>query len=911
MGKTANIITTEHLKKSTIEYLSMLYTIFNLNYEVMTDYEYKNVWLNETDINIRPIVSKYDISNYINIIDEFDLHHDYLQSMFNLVKKRQEISESLFNYVFDYVYFKINSSVPFIRTDVKEITNYNLFDAILEKEFSNAIKLRYNKDYGFAHLFDKTEIVFDKDIRLCVPFSRKDTPLYHSNFSSIILTMILTINYYITNETKLDENDYYLVNNNYRKMIDTLPEVFYKDWMSHIATYDNLSLTKVQETFHTIYSDISYTPLHPTILKKFLYVVNQSKLYYALEQYNVSFQDVIYNVYDQWQVGYTGTIYLNLNQYFPDDKFVFRNKIEDFDEKIEVRLAIEAYGSPTDFNKNEVLTININEINRVDEQISFIMRNGFNRGIVDLAGLFLDYKNRNIAEYLSKIIPTKRIIYLNDNHQGMEYSQIDKKYTPFHRDNFYYYDQCHTIGTDMSQPNDGYIAVIMNHNTRWTHFAQGIFRFRKLNHGTYMKIIYIHGDNERFETPLTNKDIYRIIETNERTFQDNQDLGIKFQLLKAMTRKISKNYLESNLLQEFMLVEPLNIDHCVHFIKENIIDLNDIIEPTHKNELYIFIKDLYLSIIRGNTEQLLQLITGNQSHQKQQEVDTSIERAIERAIERNIVSEFNIPSLDKFPRETYDIIVHLKCSKCFNKNSFPFFSNEYDALINKKKIYVSLNFFKFTKFKIIKTTPLLFVEFEDKILIEVACVALDYYITKLPIYNFNGILLNQHLYNKLNTTNPFKLDIDYRIIDILNIENYINPIKRNNYNQITDKIRKQVFHNLNEETGKAFYSIYRNLNIDDNYFQISFSKMPLLRFFVETYTEEEIMFILREGDESVEEVADLCDKKEHSSRYRIDNIYFNNLDNINGIDLTMDEYVKVQRINFDLVYHETYESLKI
>jgi hypothetical protein len=216
---------------------------------------------------------------------------------------------------------------------------------------------------------------------------------------------------------------------------------------------------------------------------------------------------------------------------------------------------------------------------------------------------------------------------------------------------------------------------------------------------------------------------------------------------------------------------------------------------------------------------------------------------------------------------------------------------------------------------------------------EVSCVALDYYITKLPIYNFNGILLNQHLYNKLNTTNPFKLDIDYRIIHILNIENYINPIKRNNYNKITDKIIKQVFLNLNEQTGKAFYSIYRNLNIDDTYFlpplpplpplptqppkppvpifQISFSKMPLLRFFVETYTEEEIMFISREGDESVEEVADLCDKKEHSSRYRIDNIYFNNLDNINGIDLTIDEYVKVQRVNFDLVYQEMYDSLKI
>ena len=87
--------------------------------------------------------------------------------------------------------------MPFIHTLLKEITNYELFHTILDKEYDNAIKLRYNKDYGFAYIFDKTDIVFDKDIRLCVPFSRKDTPLYNSNFSSILLTMILTMIYYI------------------------------------------------------------------------------------------------------------------------------------------------------------------------------------------------------------------------------------------------------------------------------------------------------------------------------------------------------------------------------------------------------------------------------------------------------------------------------------------------------------------------------------------------------------------------------------------------------------------------------------------------------------------------------------------------------------------------------------------
>jgi hypothetical protein len=87
--------------------------------------------------------------------------------------------------------------------------------------------------------------------------------------------------------------------------------------------------------------------------------------------------------------------------------------------------------------------------------------------------------------------------------------------------------------------------------------------------------------------------------------------------------------------------------------------------------------------------------------------------------------------------------------------------------------------------------------------------------------------------------------------------------------------------------------------------------MPLLRFFVETYREEEITSISREGEAPVLEFTDLCDKQAHLSKYRIDNIYFNNLDSTYGIDLTIEEYVKVQRVNFDLVYEEMYDSLKI
>jgi hypothetical protein len=607
----------------------------------------------------------------------------------------------------------------------------------------------------------------------------------------------------------------------------------------------------------------------------------------------VSFQDIIYNVYpEQWQVGYTGTTYLNLNTYYEGDSFVFRNKEQDFDEKIEVRLAIEAYGSPSDFDKSRVITININEVTDVERQIQLIIRHGFNRGIVDLAGLFLDYKNRDIANYLSKIVSDKRIIYLDSSHQGMEYisgDNLDKKYTPFHKDNFYYYDQCHTVGTDMEQPNDGYIAVIINKNTRWTHFAQGIFRFRKLNHGTYMKIIYIHGDEEIFDIPLTNRHIYTLIEKNEREFQNNQELGIKFQLLKAMIRKISKNYTENNLLQEFMLSEPINVSHCINSIKDNVIGLKDILESKEENSLYTFIQDLYSSIVKDHTEdQLIQLITGNQSHQKEQEIDTRIEKTVDR----------NIYRID-FPRRKYDVITHLNCNQCFENKSFPLFSKDFDALINGKKVYISFNLFNENVFNILKTTPLIFVEFFDKILIEVCDVALDYYSTKLPIYNFNGVLLNHQLYNKLNTLHPFKLDIDYRIIHIFNITDYINPIKKNNDKIVTQDILDKFYTNINELSAEAIYHVYKNIISSSNNLYISFSKMHLLCYFVDNYKSSD----KKQSNFSNKSCSD------HSIDNRIDNIFINKFDDIYGIDLTIDKYLKLPRINYDLVYHLSYFSL--
>ena len=83
--------------------------------------------------------------------------------------------------------------------------------------------------------------------------------------------------------------------------------------------------------------------------------------------------------------------------------------------------------------------------------------------------------------------------------------------------------------------------------------------------------------------------------------------------------------------------------------------------------------------------------------------------------------------------------------------------------------------------------------------------------------------------------------------------------------------------------------------------------MPLLRYFVETYQEEEIGFIVRDCQIPSEE-NQLCDERLHLSNNRIDNICINKFDNRDSIDLTIHEYLKIKRIHYNLIYHLNYFS---
>jgi hypothetical protein len=868
-GKSSIVITTEHLISQTMTFMRYIHYLGNVPINVITDYDYKHFWLNKTDINLQIIPrEELNINDTSLIIDEFNSHYDYTQSMFNLVKKQDVISEEMFNYIFDYIHSKI-SGEEVIPTVIPEITNVELFNQILDKEFSIAKNLKYNEKYGFTNI--------EGDMRLCIPYARKDTPLIGSRFSSIILTIILTLNYYITIQNyKLNEKyDYPLIIRNYNDFIKFLPSDMFDEWYKYIQKNKKIDVIIIHSTFEKLYRNLEiYVPL----LKKYLYVINKEGLVFATEQYNVSFQDIIYNVYpEQWKIGYTGTIYLNPDIYFTYDTFVFKNIIEDFDERIEVKLALNGYGSSSDWDNNVVI-INTDHQKTALEQLQTILSTGINRGIVDIDGLFIDYKNINIAKDLQLFLPGKKIVYLSDTHIGLEYSENENDhYKPFHDDNFYYYDQCHIIGTDLEQPNEGYVAVIINRNTKWTEFSQGIFRFRKLNRGTYLKVFYITNNEEKLDKSLTNDDILELLEKNETQFEKGQELGIKFQLLKAMVRKLSKNYLEDSLINDFLLSNAVTREDCIQFFMNNIKDINQVLLAAETDPYLKYIYDLYQAII--DNKDYIHLIIGNQSIEKQ--IDMKIME--NKDIQKLSISFVNY---DRNITYQYDVITHLGCSQCIHTTSVPLFINDYNCHINGKPIFMSKNIaLGFNSNSPIDTTLFIFVELPEIILLEIEYVAYDYYSHKFPIYDFNGNLLNIFLKNSASI-NPFKLDIDYRFLYLFGTTNYINYIKEKNQYTITKSVLDEVELNINIEAAKIIF--YLNTNLPNNY-KNYFETTPIILYLVKMYVPGDTLRLT--------DIPQKDNNQEHTPENRLDNIFFDRFNNT------------VLHIPFQIIYDKYYHRL--
>jgi hypothetical protein len=911
--KQATVITAPHLVNDTKQYLYFSEYFTGKKVNIFSDYDAKLRWIQNYDIKDKDFYNKINFQNEYNIIDEFDSHYNYLNSMFNLIKDNySSISKEIFNYIFEFVY----NSIKNIKNTVEELSDYPFLLDNIKFYYEVSKKNIYKKDYGFSFLYFEDE---KNDInRLCSPFSRKDTPIKGSNYSSILYTLILTFKTYIINyDCKLTEElcDFKNIFNiiKYLKDIgDIRINEFINIYIDEDFNNDIIDIFK--NIIEEIYKENNIIK-NKKILLTYLYNINCDIINYAKTQLNISFQDLIYNNNNQWQVGYTGTTYLELFDYGNIKDYVFNNKIiYDHEEKLDILFAIYGYGKPENINKNQIFHINIidncskfikyhtnngiisykeykeliknNSLglsrydidkcikkydikiqdfklnnNKCKKFINYYTQNGkvsnnnYNkltknnslnmsiyeinkcignhyiekeniyinqileiikdnpRGFIDLHGLFINYENNDIAHLLyNKLNGKYNIIFLDKDHNKFQLKNNKiESFQGSNDKNFYYYDQCHTIGTDLEQPQEGHIAILINNSTKMSDFAQAIFRFRKLNKGTYLSIIMINESKKDINKYNNVDDIYKLLKDNQNKFNIDQKDGIKLQILKAIVRKNSEYYEETDLNPEFMRNKLIDIKKI---IKNNIFNKYLKLEKNVKNGInnknsnnnqidkYInivfsnvskendknLVKKLYSNLMSIDINKLKNLIMGTGTEitlnlEQKQEQKQEEEQQQNKEIFKEIL-QFMDKLYDPSWIKKINIIKFLNCDICRNYNCIELFKTK-DIRINNKKIYISYNFRldpskKFNYTEHLGYYSAVYIEFNDMILIESYIVAILYYINKLPIYIFeNGKIINPILLNNL-TENKFKLNIDPIFVKIFGLKQYLNTSYENN-----------------------------------------------------------------------------------------------------------------------------------
>ena len=356
-----------------------------------------------------------------------------------------------------------------------------------------------------------------------------------------------------------------------------------------------------------------------------------------------------------------------------------------------------------------------------------------------------------------------------------------------------------------------------------------------------------------------------------------------------MVRQLSKNYLEDSLITEFLLSEAVTREDCIQFFSNNIKGINRVLSDAETNPYFKYIYDLYQDIIAD--KDLMQLIIGSQSIEKQIDMEIMENKDIQKLSVELVMYDDEITY-------QYDIITHLQCSQCIHTTSVPLFINDFNCRINGKPICISINIaLGFNSDSIIDTTLLIFVELPDIILLEIEYVAYDYYSHKFPIYDFKGNLLNIFLKNNISP-NPFKLDIDYRILYLFDITNYINPIKEKNQYIITRSDIDEIDDNLNMEAAKIIFFLNRKL---PNWYANLFNVSPIILYIVKRYVPDEVLRLV--------DIPEKDNNREHNPQFRLDDIFIHRTPNSNGIVLKTEVIPEIRRVPFQIIYDTYYHRL--
>ncbi len=733
--RNINLVVPEHLKKQTENTLIEYKIFLGINISVYSD----------TDIKLKFLDKSFNIYTSILVIDEFDFMYNPLQSNFNKIKMEDNINDDKIERVFNLVNDMLIKRIKYKSTQFKVVSEIkNILSDV------NNIK---NVSYGMS---------VEKDYRYCIPYMRKDSPNEGSKFSSILLTIVLTILYFYnptSNKYILEEKDLkFLYINKNKKLLKKLLKLY---------NINQIHLDDILYDFRRI--DINDMPVIPeNIMREYLLSVFR-ELKKALIIQNCSFIDII-NMNSKWQVGYSGTVNINMN--FPSIQHEIKynkNIIADTDENKNVKNALKNYSTIHTLLKYEIANV-----------FDIVVENNYSV-LIDGCAALKDYDNKEVAEILyNKSLDKgkkKTIIYLLKDDTKMIYNGKHILYQEkmYKTDEIiYYYSQRHIVGIDFKQPNILNGLILINNTNIYTDISQAIYRMRKLNKGHTVKICYIA---ENYSSLLnSSEEVYNLIVSNEERMTRQNHPMLLYQYLKFYFRKTyTTHYFEVDL---DIFTNVPTIDDVINKIYHNILGLRYTSNNPEVNKKLLELEQAGELIVKDEREQssilsemlqqlntygldtLLKLVFNINSVQKEVSSETQTQKQTQTETESSRV--LTTTANDKF-NEFYRRI-------SFKLNPFKdlgIFVRNFTYL----RFNLGNNMLIFS-YNLVKNIPgnndAIIIKLEDDIYMLDHISVFSHYVYMKPIYSLNGQLINNFVFNNLPNLIDFSTIFNYKLVTAIN-----------------------------------------------------------------------------------------------------------------------------------------------
>jgi hypothetical protein len=519
-NKNIIIIIPSHLEKQTHKTMDEIIHIFDLSnkIKILTDTTIKKYYLADVFLN-------NDNTDTVMLIDEFDSILDPMKSNFNIINEKEKSNNLLFNLLKPNFTESIKEQINFIKSG--NINIRILKDETYEKLVLSEIKnikeqlenetLSENINWGVHPLKG-----------YAIPYRSKGNPLLNSNFSSSVLTVYLTLYYYlvIENYNLSDLMVNYII---YNSLLDKLfnieePQIVTYDFINNLISTDELKINFFNKLLEHIFINIEI----------------------PINRYNSSFVDIL-NIHGIYKIGYSGTINIDLPPLSNPDKFTKDDIVVDPDESLNIEYAILNSKSYL-YNQKNIFDIVGIELDKYS-------------AIIDTVGFYKYRLNENVAEEIYNKFNKKRdVIYIDEtdniyafvNNKKIIYNSNDLYKSPF-----IYYSQSHIIGIDIKQDNYPIMKglCLIDENSYYSQIAQAMFRLRKLNIGHSIDFINMKKHRKK-------KDIILYLKVNEDNNNKSKNKYLLYQTLKSEIRNIKKSNKEGNI---FININDILKNEIIHY----------------------------------------------------------------------------------------------------------------------------------------------------------------------------------------------------------------------------------------------------------------------------------------------------------------------------------------------------------